>query len=107
MNHVLIVDQTAEDDMHEIFEHYKKTVSESKGDHFLDACESVFGKILLFPEIGYQLLPSVRKVPVTGYSYSIYYRVGRHTINIFGVIHQKRDSYHWKQRLDQSTNGAH
>lgn len=93
--------------MHEIFEFYKKTASEAKGDHFLDSCDSVFGKILQFPELGYQILPNVRKLPVTGYPYSIYYRISRHTIIIFGVIHQKRDSYHWKQRLDQSTNGAH
>ena len=103
MIRALIIDQSAEDDMKEVYDFYELH-SPGKGDPFLESCQQVFQRILAFPHLGLRLRSQVRKLPTPGFRYSVYYRVQANTIVVFGVLHQKRHAQHWKLRLDQLDN---
>jgi toxin ParE1/3/4 len=104
MNHVLIIQSPAEQDMKDAFDWYEKKAADL-GDEFLLHCEEAFARIAMFPMLGAELEPNVRKLNIHKFPYSIYYRIGTRVIDVFGVLHNSRDPELWRIRLD--LNGSY
>lgn len=58
-----------------------------------------FGRIGDEPEIYQAMEPAVRRAPLQGFPYSVFYRILPEWIEVIGILHQSRDPRWWRRRI--------
>ncbi|MEA3643576.1 MAG: type II toxin-antitoxin system RelE/ParE family toxin [Lamprobacter sp.] len=95
-------------DVDEIIEYYLETSSEAIALGFVDALESAYAEIGSNPAIGspryaYELeLPGLRSWPLKRYPYLIFYLERDAHIDVWRVLHGRRDVPLWMHEQDES-----
>ena len=95
-------------DIDEIIEYYLETSSEAIALGFVDALESAYAEIGLNPAIGsqryaYELeLPGLRSWQLKRYPYLIFYLERDAHIDVWRVLHDRRDVPLWMHEQDES-----
>ena len=95
-------------DVDEIIKYYLETSSEAIALGFVDALESAYAEIGLNPAIGspryaYELeLPGLRSWPLKRYPYLIFYLERDAHIDVWRVLHGRRDVPLWMHQQDES-----
>jgi len=74
---------------------------EGLGLRFLSAVEQTAERISASPEAGAPLAGGFRKRIVSGFPYSIIYRVWEGYVYVVAVAHQHRRPDYWRQRADR------
>jgi toxin ParE2 len=74
---------------------------EGLGLRFLAAVEQTAERILASPEAGAALAGGFRKRIVSGFPYSIIYRVWEDYVYLVAVAHQHRRPDYWRERADR------
>jgi toxin ParE1/3/4 len=94
-------------DVDEIVGYYLETGSEAIALGFLDALESAYARIGPSPAIGspryaYELdLPGLRSWQLKGYPYLVFYVERADHIDVWRVLHARRDIPRWMQEPDE------
>ncbi|NBC48460.1 MAG: type II toxin-antitoxin system RelE/ParE family toxin [Gammaproteobacteria bacterium] len=95
-------------DVDEIIAYYLETSSEAIALGFVDALESAYAEIGSNPAIGspryaYELeLPGLRSWPLKRYPYLIFYLERDAHIDVWRVLHGRRDVPLWMHEQDES-----
>ena len=90
-------------DAEEAIEHYLEEGSGEAALGFIDALERVYARIGRYPESGstryaHELnLPGLRSWPLKRYPYLVFYVPGETHIDVWRILHAKRDIPGWMQ----------
>ena len=58
-----------------------------------------FGRIGDEPEMYQSVETAVRRTPLQGFPYSVFYRILPEWIEVIGILHQSRDPGWWRRRI--------
>lgn len=73
---------------------------EGLGGRFLAAVEEAIGRIAQSPDAGSALQRGFRKQLVSGFPFTVVYRVSQSQLFIVAVAHQHRRPGYWRRRRD-------
>ncbi|MDC6166828.1 type II toxin-antitoxin system RelE/ParE family toxin [Paucibacter sp. XJ19-41] len=102
----IIARAAAERDVDEALSHYLNEGAESAALGFVDALEQAYRHIAHYPATGspryaHELnLPGLRSWPLTRYPYLVFYLERADYIDVWRVLHGKRDVPAWMQPAD-------
>jgi len=94
----LEIDVRAEAEIESIAE-YHETKREGYGAKFLEELENAKKLILQFPEAFPIHTGQTRRIPLSLFRYSVFYKISGERIRIQAVFHQSRDPKRLKKRL--------
>ena len=95
-------------DVDEIIDYYLETSPEAIALGFVDALESAYAQIGLSPALGspryaFELeLPGLRSWPLKRYPYLIFYVERDDHVEVWRVLHRRRDMPRWMHAQDES-----
>ena len=69
------------------------------GDVFLREVKNSLARIAENAELYAKVRGSVRRVAVHRFPYSAYYRINGDIVEVFAVIHDRRDPINWQNRI--------
>jgi len=94
---VFKVHELASQDIHSVINHYIDLQAAKAGTEFLAALEKAYKFISLFPDAGSKRLgismrlPELRTWSLTKFPYSLIYMCDAQGVDIFRLLHHKRD----------------
>lgn len=88
----------AQQDLSDAFRFYKREAGAGVAGRFLDEFDRVTAVLARFPELGTPTSEGRRAYPMTGFPYSLIYRVSVNEVRVLVVRHQSRDPEHGEQR---------
>jgi plasmid stabilization system protein ParE len=88
----------AQNEMEEARDWYD-TQQPGVGADFLAECQKAFDRIKSMPESYAVLAKDVRAAKTRRFPYVIYYRIAAERIEVLAVIHGRRHSREWRQRI--------
>lgn len=104
MNEKAIIPRTlATRDIEQAVDHYTREAGEPVALGFIDALERAYSHIAVYPASGSPRyaqeldLPGLRHWPVKGYPYLVFYVDHADMIDVWRVLHAKRDIPTWMQ----------
>lgn len=98
MNQRFLIRQAAEDDLVEAKSWYDSR-REGLGDEFVLCVEEAFDRIRRMPLMGFEVMPSVRRVGVRRFPFGVFYVVDSDVISIVAVYHGRRNPRGWQARI--------
>lgn len=69
------------------------------GDRFLLAVNAVLETLAAAPNLWPDLGEGVRRSPVRGFPYSVYYFADEQKLTVLAVVHHRRDPSIWRRRV--------
>jgi len=69
-------------------------------DRFLDAVETALERIAERPRLYAEVYEEIRRAPVAGFPYSVFYIPRTGLIQVLAVIHDSRDPKAWQERAE-------
>jgi plasmid stabilization system protein ParE len=97
VTHLILVKPQAEADIAEAFRWYEQQRS-GLGQRFLAAVDAAIAGIAENPRRYAAVHSEVRRGPVRGFPYSLYFREEANRVVILTVAHQRRDPKVWRKR---------
>lgn len=98
MEYSIIFYKDSKQDIIEIVKWYDLKSVELSNRFILQVDEAI-NKIRTSPEAFSYLYKDIRKIKLRKFPYMIFYKIEKHTIHIYGVIHTKRNPQLYKKRL--------
>ncbi|MBA2762854.1 MAG: type II toxin-antitoxin system RelE/ParE family toxin [Segetibacter sp.] len=98
MEYQIKIYREARSDIHQIIKWYDLQ-AEGLGDKFEAMLDNAINSIANNPTAFAYLFENVRRIRVKKFPYIIFYKIDQQNINIFGVIHTKRNPYLIKERF--------
>lgn len=95
--------RAARSDVEAAVDHYAREANDKVALRFIDALERAYGSIGRSPSLGspryaHELnLPGLRTRQITGFPYLIFYVEGADAIDVWRVLHARRDIPAWLQ----------
>ena len=97
MNLPVVLRRAARDEFDAAIDWYERQ-SSGLGSLFGDRVEAVFERISSTPEMHAAVYREIRRAPIRGFPYSIYYRIRGGRIVVLAVFHNKHNPQVWKSR---------
>ncbi|WP_027993426.1 type II toxin-antitoxin system RelE/ParE family toxin [Sinorhizobium meliloti] len=103
MNKTIIPRESARSDVEEAIDYYVREAGTESALGFIDALQEAYALISNHPEAGslryaYELgLPDLRSVSLKRYPYLVFYRDQPGLVDVWRVLHAKRDIPQWMQ----------
>ena len=94
----LVVRRQARSDILEARSWYDRE-ARNVGDRFLHTLNARLTALLAAPALWPDLGEGVRRAPVKGFPYSVYYTVDRYRLTVIAVTHHRRDPVVWRRRI--------
>ena len=69
------------------------------GAVFEDAVDEVLRRIAVSPEMQEVALRNIRRCKLKRFPYVVYYRIGEHRVEVIAVLHGRRDTHQWQNRI--------
>jgi plasmid stabilization system protein ParE len=89
----------ATEDLEQAQEWYESKL-EGLGERFLDAVEVALRKIEDFPEAPSVIYRGVRFMALRKFPYGVFYQVLDDRVDVLAIVHGRRASRVWKERLE-------
>jgi plasmid stabilization system protein ParE len=67
---------------------------------FLDELDRIVRLVRIYPLMGTQIEPEIRRFLLTRFPYSVIYGIDEDTIVVIAVAHQHRQPRYWVDRID-------
>jgi toxin ParE1/3/4 len=105
-NKAIVPRERARSDVEAAVDYYAREAGTEVALGFIDALQSAYDLIARHPESGslryaYELgLPDLRSVPLKRYPYLVFYRDQPSYVDVWRVLHAKRDIPQWMQEPD-------
>lgn len=74
--------------------------AEALSRDFLDELDRVVRLVKIYPLMGTQIEPEIRRFLFTRFPYSLVYGIDQETIVVIAVAHQHREPRYWADRID-------
>ncbi|NGP90235.1 type II toxin-antitoxin system RelE/ParE family toxin [Fodinibius halophilus] len=87
----------AEHELHQSVEYYENKAA-GLGDEFLNEVEKTLRLIKTYPNLGFPLTNSDRRMIVQRFPYGLIYSVQNDRIDIYALMHLHRRPGYWKSR---------
>ena len=87
----------AEHELHQSIEYYESKAA-GLGEELLDEVESTLGLIKTYPNLGFPLTDSERRMLVQRFPYGLIYSVQEDRIVVYALMHLHRRPGYWKSR---------
>ncbi|MGH0297839.1 type II toxin-antitoxin system RelE/ParE family toxin [Sinorhizobium meliloti] len=103
MNKTVIPRELARSDVEEAIDYYVREAGNEIALGFIDSLQEAYALIANHPEAGslryaYELgLPDLRSVSLKRYPYLVFYRDQPGLVDVWRVLHAKRDTPQWMQ----------
>lgn len=96
----IVLDQKAEEDIDAAAQWYAQDRLEL-ALKFLDTVDATFEWIAQFPQACPQIAPGIRRALTKKFPFCIYYTVHNDCVKVLAVLHIRRSSDTWQQRLEE------
>lgn len=80
--------------------------SNNVGDRFLLAVDTALTALAAAPNLWPDFGEGVRRSPVRGFPYSVYYFTDERRLTVFAVMHYRRDPLVWRRRAGLNEDAA-
>lgn len=94
----LVIRKEARADILEARSWYDRA-SETVGDRFLHTLNAVLATLSASPGLWPDLAQGVRRAPVKGFPYPVYYIADERKLTVVAVVHHRRDPKTWRRRV--------
>jgi plasmid stabilization system protein ParE len=94
----LVIRRPAQADILEARSWYDRE-SRTVGDRFLHTLNARLRALIELPNLWPVVGKGVRRAPVKGFPYSVYYTISPHRLTVVAVAHHRRDPLIWRRRV--------